>query len=140
DAILILELGMGVALLAGAALARHGRHRAHAWCQSTVVLVNLGVIMLTMAPSFHRSFPPSGGAGLLNSYYGLAVLHGVLGIVAELLGLYVMIVAGTDLLPMSLRFTRYRPWMRTALTLWWLTLLLGMAIYGRWYVVPLLDG
>jgi len=140
DLVLVLEVGMGAALLAGAALARGGRHRVHAWCQSTVVLLNLGVILLTMAPSFHRAFPPPDGAALLNSYYGLAVLHGASGILAELLGLYVMMVAGTDLLPMKLRFTRYKPWMRAALALWWLTLLLGMATYGRWYVAPLLDG
>ena len=140
DLVLVLEVGMGAALLAGAALARGGRHRVHAWCQSTVVLLNLGVILLTMAPSFHRAFPPPDGAALLNSYYGLAVLHGASGILAELLGLYVMMVAGTDLLPMKLRFTRYKPWMRAALALWWLTLLLGMATYGRWYVAPLLGG
>jgi uncharacterized membrane protein len=44
-----------LALLAGMVLARRRRHRAHAWCQSTVVLLNLVAIGLTMAPSF-RAF------------------------------------------------------------------------------------
>jgi len=58
DAILIVELGMGVALLVGRTLARRGRSRAHAWCQSVVVLLNPAAILLFMVTSFHRSFAP----------------------------------------------------------------------------------
>jgi hypothetical protein len=29
--------------------------------------------------------------------------------------------------------------MRAALVLWWVALLLGLATYSRWYVVPLLS-
>jgi len=139
DLTLIVELGMGFALTAGMVLARRGYYRAHAWCQSAVVLMNLVEIALTMAPSFRRSFTPPIPAGLRNSYYVLAAVHAFLGTVAELLGLYVLIVAGTDILPKRLRFTGYKPWMRTALALWWLVLLLGVATYIRWYVVPLLS-
>lgn len=138
DVTLIVELSMGVALLVGAVLARRGSHRAHAWCQSTVVLLNLVAIMLIMAPSFRRSFAPPVPAGFRDSYYGLAAVHAAFGTIAELLGLYILMVAGTDIVPRRLRFTRYKPWMRTALALWWLTLLLGLATYGRWYVAPLL--
>jgi hypothetical protein len=56
DVTLVVELGMGVALLVGTVLARRGSYRAHAWCQSSMVLLNLVVITLTMAPSFRRSF------------------------------------------------------------------------------------
>jgi len=38
DPVLLLEIGMGVALLVGAILARMRRFRAHAACQSAVVL------------------------------------------------------------------------------------------------------
>src|SRR5580765_5128016 len=31
------------------------------------------------------------------------------------------------------RFTKYKPWMRTVLVLWWFVLLLGLATYARWY-------
>ena len=91
-----------------------------------------------MTPSFRRSFSPPFLAGLGDSYYMLAAVHVALGTLAELLGLYILMVAGTDILPGRLRFTRYKPWMRTALALWWLTLLFGLATYGRWYVAPLL--
>jgi len=139
DVTLLVELGMGVALIVGAALARRGKHRAHAWCQSTVVLLNLVPIAAMMVPSIRRILPEAEGADLGQSYYWLAALHGILGILAELLGLYVLMVAGTNIVPGRLRFTRYKPWMRAALALWWLTLLFGAATYARWYVTPLLD-
>jgi len=138
DLTLVVEIGMGLALTAGMVLAQRGYYRAHAWCQSAVVLMNLVAIVLTMAPSFRRSFTPPIPTGLLNSYYVLAAVHAGLGTIAELLGLYIFVVAGTNILPKRLRFTRYKPWMRTALALWWLVLLLGVATYLRWYVTPLL--
>ena len=138
DLTLVVEIGMGLALTAGMVLAQRGYYRAHAWCQSAVVLMNLVVIALTMAPSFRRSFTPPIPTGLLNSYYVLAAVHAGLGTVAELLGLYIFVVAGTNILPKRLRFTRYKTWMRTALALWWLVLLLGVATYLRWYVASLL--
>ena len=138
DLALVVELGMGLALLAGMLLARRRRYRAHAWCQSAVVLLNLAAIALTMAPSFRRLFAPPIPAVFSDSYYAIAAVHAALGTVAELLGLYILVVAGTGMLPQRLRFTRYKPWMRTALALWWLVLLLGVGTYVRWYVVPLL--
>ena len=44
DAILLLELILGLGLIAGAILARAGRYRLHAVCQSVIVLLNLAVI------------------------------------------------------------------------------------------------
>ena len=137
DLTLIVELMMGLALVAGMLLARRRRYRAHARCQSAVVLLNLVAIALTMAPSFWRSFAPPLPAGLHNSYYALAALHAALGAVAELLGLYILAVAGTTILPQRFRFADYKPWMRTALAMWWLVLLLGIGTYFRWYVAPL---
>ncbi|MGO9269273.1 MAG: hypothetical protein ACLQOO_03265 [Terriglobia bacterium] len=62
-----------------------------------------------------------------------------MGTVAELFALYILMAAGTNILPQRLRFTRYRPWMRAALFLWWLALLFGLATYVRWYVMPLFS-
>jgi uncharacterized membrane protein YozB (DUF420 family) len=135
DLALTIELGMGAALILGTVLARRGRYRAHAWCQSAVVLLNLVLIAFIMAPSFSRQVAPEVPARLGDSYYAIA--HGALGTVAELLGLYILLVAGTNILPKQIRFTRYKPWMRMALALWWLVLLLGVGMYVRWYIVPL---
>jgi uncharacterized membrane protein YozB (DUF420 family) len=139
DLTLIVEIVMGLALMAGMVLARRGRYRAHAKCRSAVVLLNLIPITLTMAPSFWRSFAPPLPAALHNSYYGIAAAHAILGAVAELFGLYVLAVAGTTIVPKRIQFTEYKPWMRTALAMWWLVLLFGAATYVRWYVAPLLK-
>jgi uncharacterized membrane protein YozB (DUF420 family) len=130
---------MGVALLVGRTLARRGKYRAHAWCQSAVVLLNPAAILLVMVPSFRRSFAPPIPGGLSDMYYALAAAHAVLGSVAELFALYVLLVAGTNLLPKRLRFDRYKLWMRAALALWWATILVGIATYVRWYVIPVLS-
>jgi uncharacterized membrane protein YozB (DUF420 family) len=136
DCVLLIEIAMGLALLVGTGFARHKRYRAHAWSQSTVVLLNLAVIGLFMAPSFRSQVLPELPGHLGRSYYAIATAHGVLGMVAELFACYILLVAGTNLLPPRLRFTRYKPWMRAALVLWWLVLILGFATYLRWYGVP----
>ena len=136
DLNLVVQVAMGLALVAGAFLARRKRYRAHGICQSAVLLLNLVMIALVMSPSFHRQVEPQLPAGLRDRYYAVATAHAALGTAAELLGLYIILVAGTNLLPRRLRFERWKPWMRTELALWWLVVLLGVATYGVWYVVP----
>ncbi len=135
DLTLLAESAMGLALVMGAMLARRRWYRAHGWCQSIVVLLNMVVIAAYMVPSFRRQVVPAIPADLGDSAYILAVAHGSAGLIAELLALYILLVAGANILPQRLRFTRYRLWMRTALALWWLVLLLGVITYIRWYVL-----
>ncbi len=137
DLVLLLEIAMGVGLLAGAWLARRGRFRQHAWCQSVVVLLNLGVIALTMVPSFWAQVLPRIPMKLGKAYVALAAAHATLGTITELAALYILLAVGTRLLPERLRIKRYKAWMRTVLALWWLTLFLGFATYARWYVPQL---
>ncbi len=134
DLVLLLEIAMGVGLLIGALLARLQRFRGHAWCQSVIVLLNLGVIVFIMIPSFRARVSPKVPAKLGKAYYALATVHAALGTISELAGLYILLAAGTRILPEKFRITRYKAWMRTVLALWWLVLLLGLATYGRWYV------
>ncbi len=133
DCVLLSEVAMGLALVVGGILARRRHYRAHAWCQSSVVLLNLILVMSFMVPSFHRAVAPGLLTHLGRSYYWLATAHGALGVGAELLGLYVLLAAGTKILPQRLRLGRYKLWMRSTLALWWLVLLLGLATYIRWY-------
>ena len=133
DLILLLEIAMGVGLLAGVWLARKKRFRQHAVCQSAVVLLNLAVIALVMMPSFHARVLPKIPAHLGKAYYALATAHGSLGIIAEIVALYILLSAGTQLLPERIRITRYKAWMRSTLALWWVVLILGMVTYARWY-------
>ncbi len=134
DLILFVETLMGLALIVGAVLARQRRFLLHAWCQSTVILLNSAIIVLLMLPSFVVHVSPRIPAKLGKPYYALATAHGALGMFAEVGGLYILLGAGTTILPQRFRLTRYRLWMRGELVLWWLVLLLGMMTYARWYV------
>jgi uncharacterized membrane protein YozB (DUF420 family) len=125
---------MGVGLLIGAWLARRRRFRQHAWCQSAIVLLNLAVIVLVMMPSFQVQVVPEIPLRLAKTYYALATAHAALGTITEIAGLYILLAAGTGVLPEKFRITKYKAWMRTVLVLWWFVLLLGLATYARWYV------
>lgn len=134
DLVLVLEILMGVGLLAGAQLARSKRFRAHGWCQSVIVLANFIVIVVVMVPSFHTHVSPRIPLKLGKAYYALATAHAALGTITEIAALYILLAAGTDVLPSKLRMTDFKIWMRSVLTLWWVELLLGLAVYVRWYV------
>jgi hypothetical protein len=137
DVVVLLEIGMGVALLIGAALARMIWLRLHAWCQSVIIVLNLVVIVLIMVPSFHVHVSPKIPLKIGMAYYALATAHGALGSVTEVAGLYILLCAGTNVLPRKFRVSEYKPWMRSLLVLWWLVLLLGLATYARWNVPDL---
>jgi len=53
---------------------------------------------------------------------------------AELAALYLILAAGTKILPERMRLANLKIAMRSLFALWWLVLLLGMATYVRWYV------
>jgi uncharacterized membrane protein YozB (DUF420 family) len=134
DIILLLEIVMGVGLLIGALLARLRRFRAHAWCQSALVLLNVVLIVLTMIPSFRAHVSPKIPLKLNKTYYALPTVHAALGTVTELAALYILLAAGTSVLPQKFRIANYKLWMRSVLLLWWIVLLMGFATYARWYV------
>lgn len=136
DLNLVVQVAMGMALLVGMVLARRQLFRAHMVCQSSVMLLNLVLIFLVMLPSFHRQVAPHLPAGLHEAYYGIATLHAGLGTLAELLGLYIVLRAATNLVPQRLRFQSYKAWMRTALVLWWAVVCLGLGTYYVWYLAP----
>jgi len=134
DLVLLLELAMGVGLISGALLARIRKFRAHAWCQSIVVVLNAGVIALAMLPSFGHQLAPKIPPMLGKSFYAVATAHAALGTVVECAALYILLAAGTTLLPEMLRLTRYKLWMRIVVTTWWVVILLGVVTYARWYM------
>ncbi len=136
---LIVQVAMGIALLVGTFLARRKRYAAHGVCQTTVLLLNLVMITLVMWPSFHTQVMPRLPARLGRRYYAVATSHAALGIVAELFGLYIVLVAGTNIVPRRLRFQRWRLWMRAELALWWGVMLTGIGTYYVWYMAPVLP-
>lgn len=136
DLNLVVQIAMGLMLLVGMFLARKYNYRAHKYCQSSVMILNLVMIFLIMVPSFHKQVQPQVPGGLNEAYYAVPYVHALLGTAAELLGLYIVLVAATQLVPKKLRFKRYKPWMRTELALWWIVILIGIGTYYVWYIAP----
>ena len=132
----VIQLTMGAGLIVGTLLAKRKRYKAHGICQTTVLLLNLVMIGLVMWPSFQRQVKPATAKALHKWYYEAAIIHAVLGMTAELGGLYIVIVAGTKLLPPRLRFTHWKWWMRAELALWMIVFLSGWGTYCAWYVAP----
>ena len=132
----IVQIAMGGALIVGVILAKQKRYRAHGACQTTVLLLNVWMIALTMWPSFREQVVQSIPRALQRGYYAIATVHMLLGTSAELLGIYIVLVVGTKLLPPSLRFTNWKRWMRIELVLWLLALAWCLGTYYEWYVAP----
>jgi len=132
----VIQLAMGVGLIAGALLARAKCYVAHGICQTTVVLLNLVMIAVVMGPPFDGRIVPRLPAHLGKRYYAIVTLHAALGTIAEILGLYILLVAGTNILPQPWCFTRWKLWMRIELTLWWLVIFVGILTYYVWYEAP----
>jgi len=94
------------------------------------------MIELVMWPSFQQQVKPALSKVLYKWYYEAATIHALLGIAAELLGLYIVIVAGTNVLPQWLRFKHWKLLMRAELVLWAIALFSGVGTYCAWYVAP----
>jgi uncharacterized membrane protein YozB (DUF420 family) len=106
DLNLLVQIAMGIALLAGVFLARAKRYGAHGVCQALVLILNVPMIAFVMWPSFDVRVLPRLSRHLGTRYYSVAIVHGALGILAEVFGLYILLVAGTNILPRSWRFQR----------------------------------
>jgi hypothetical protein len=119
--------------IGGAFLAKRKRYTAHGICQTTVLLLNLLMIGPVMWPSFQQQVRPALPKILHRWYYGGAAVHALLGITAELWGLYIVIVAATSALPR---------WLRVGLMLWSIVVLTGVGTLLRTVrsAIPIMFG
>ncbi len=129
DLNLVIQVGVGLLLLGGLALARAGRYRAHGMCQSGGFVLAVVMTGLWMIPAFRAIHADALGRAVVNRVTLAVAAHVVVGTLALVVGAWVMLVAGTPLVPARWRFSSYKGWMRTLLTLWWLAIVLGVAIY-----------
>jgi uncharacterized membrane protein YozB (DUF420 family) len=136
DLNLVVQVTMGGTLIAGTCLARKRRYKAHAVCQTSVLVLNLGMIGLLMWPSFLQQVKPAPARAFHKWYYQAAIIHAVLGTIAEVVGIYIAAVAGTKLIPQRFQFTSWKWWMRAELVLWMVVLVSGFGTYCAWYLAP----
>ena len=116
--------------------AKRKRDGTHETCQSTVLLLNLWMIGFEMCPSFRPQLAPRLPKVFHVGYYTIALIHAALATAAGLLGLYIVLTAGTESVPPSTRLTQRKLWMRIELVLWWLALAWGLGTYYESYVAP----
>ena len=125
--VLILEAIILAGLFFGFYLIRFKKNRAlHEKNQTTWVLLNLVPILFVMAVSFSNM-------ARANFMPPLIVGHVISGIVAELLGIY-LILRMKNMLPQNLRVKNFKRLMQITLTLWTLQALGGFFIYYTYYV------
>jgi len=89
-----------------------------------------------MWSAFFALVTPRIPARLLRRSVAIPALHGILGAIAEMLGHYIVLAAGTEVLPKVWRFTGWKRWMRIEMALWGVVLVTGFGTYFIWYVVP----
>jgi uncharacterized membrane protein YozB (DUF420 family) len=140
DLVAVFEVAIAVSLIAGMFLVRAGHIRLHKYLQSSIVLVNIPVVLAWMVPQYLSNVLPGLPTELAEPYYLLPTLGVLVGGAAEALGIYILLVAGTNWVPEAWRFRRYKVWMRIELGLWWTVVVVGLAIYYVWYVVPKVSG
>jgi uncharacterized membrane protein YozB (DUF420 family) len=129
DLVLVFEIAVGLVLILGMFLVRRGHVRAHMYIQSSMVLVNIPVVLAWMLPAYLQYVLPGIPGDLGQTAYWVPSLMLVAGIAAEALGVFIILVAATSLLPDRLRFRNYKLVMRSELVLWWVVLFTGISTY-----------
>lgn len=135
---LIIQLVVFIMLLLGYAYKRRLKFRRHGTIMAGAVFLHLITIIVIMIPSFALAVVPEyiiPKPLMMISLVGL--IHGVTGILAIALGLY--LVAAWRFQADVKGCIRRKPTMRITLVLWLIALVLGIVLYALFYV-PMLVG
>lgn len=133
DIDLVAELLILLGLWVGAYLARTHHYRAHGATQTTLVLANLFFILFIMIPSFNTYI--IAGRTTTGPVARIMLLHGAIGLIAELAALYMLALMRTKLLPPRLRIRNIKRPMRAVLLLWTVVVVIGATLYSERYLV-----
>jgi plastocyanin len=134
DINLAAQLLILAGLWVGFTFARRKQISRHQAVQTSMVLVNLFFILFVMATSFYN-YVIAGGT-TTRTVATLMIVHGLLGLLAELTGIYLILRMSTQILPSRLRVRNFRVVMRTLLGLWSVLVVLGFGIYYFRYLAP----
>ena len=134
DINLVAQLAMLTGLWVGFYFAHTGRIRKHRNTQTTMVLTNLVFIFLFMGWSFWNFVIAGGTTGGIVAR--LMMAHGILGILAEGSGIYLILRMRTQVIPPRFRVSNFKPVMQTTLGLWTILVLMGVGVYYYRYLEP----
>jgi uncharacterized membrane protein YozB (DUF420 family) len=128
DLTLVLILITAVLFNIGFFLARHKQFYAHRWVQTSAVILNSLVVLISMMTSYIIHILPGIPSKLSEGDYLVTSLHGMIGAAALLLGVFVAL-RGNGLVPKVFRFKNYKLFMRWAYSLYMLATLGGVIVY-----------
>jgi len=128
DLTLVLILITAVLFNVGLILARRKQFKAHRWVQTASMSVNTLVVLISMVTSYIIYILPGIPAKLGQGDYAVTTVHGIVGAIALLLGVFVAL-RGNELVPKGLRFKNYKLFMRWAYALYMLATLGGVGVY-----------
>ena len=131
---LVAQLIIIIGLWVGFYFARTGQIPKHRNTQTILVLANLLFIALFMATSFYNYVVS--GATTTGTVATLMMVHGFLGLVAQLSGIYLILRMRTQFIPQRFRVRNFKLMMRATLGLWTVIVLLGLGIYYERFLTP----
>lgn len=133
DATLVIMLVNAALFSFGFYLARRGKYDLHKWVQTSGALLNLVMVLWMMVLPFRDFIVRDQGGPREGFFYMVTLLHALVGLSATVFGWFV-VLRGHNLIPRSLRFNNYKPFMRTAYSLYMAATLLGISVYLVWFV------
>jgi len=128
DLTLVLIIVTAILFNIGFVLARRKRFVAHRWVQTSAVILNTLVVLISMVTSYIIYILPGIPSKLAQGDYAVTSAHAVIGAVALIFGVFVAL-RGNELLPQRMKFQNYKPFMRWAYALYMLATLGGILIY-----------
>ncbi len=128
DLTLVLTLVSAIMFSIGFILARRKQFTAHRWVQTSAVTLNSLVVVISMVTSYIRNILPGIPGKLGQGDYAVTSIHGLMGAAAFLFGIFVALRAN-ELVPKSMRFNNYVPYMRWSYGLYMAATLGGILIY-----------
>jgi uncharacterized membrane protein YozB (DUF420 family) len=134
DLTLILILLTAILFTIGWQLARHRHFEAHRWVQTVTACLNAIVVLGVMIKSFLVHILPGIPGKLLQGDYAVTTVHAIIGMTGLLLGIFV-VLRGNNLVPKTLRFKKYKSFMRTAYALYMLATLFGVIVYIEAFII-----
>ncbi|MFZ0531945.1 MAG: DUF420 domain-containing protein [Anaerolineales bacterium] len=128
DLTLVLILVTALLFNIGFILARRKQFVVHRWVQTSAVILNTLVVLISMVTSYIIHILPGIPAKLNQGDYAVITVHGIVGAITLLLGVFVAL-RGNELVPKGMRFRNYKLFMRWAYTLYMLATLGGVIVY-----------
>lgn len=128
DLTLVLILITAVLFNLGFFLARQKQFNAHRWVQTTTVILNTLVVVISMVTSYIIHILPGIPEKLGQGDYAVTTIHAIIGGIGVVFGVFVAL-RGNELVPKNIRFNNYKLFMRWAYAMYMLATIGGVAIY-----------